>query len=232
MAAKKRKTGRKGLEFLVGGAVLALMLSGCAGGSQPDSTPSSEAGRGAQTAEGSEASGVSETEKEIQPRGGETEPDRGESQASGKEGISEEEARQIALDHAEVAPEQAVFVKSGRETEDGREVYELEFRAGVHEEYEYEIDAATGEILSYQHETSHEEGPAGGAVTADEAKELVLARVPGAALSDIWEFEADSEHHRTEYEGKILYDGVEYEFKIDGDTGAVLEWSEESQGGS
>ena len=29
------------------------------------------------------------------------------------------------------------------------------------------------------------------------------------------------------YEGEIIYDGVEYEFEIDAQTGNVIEWSEE-----
>ena len=57
--------------------------------------------------------------------------------------------------------------------------------------------------------------------------ELVLAQVPGASRSDIREFETDSEDGRTEYEGKIRYDGMEYEFEIDAYSGAFRSWEAE-----
>lgn len=65
------------------------------------------------------------------------------------------------------------------------------------------------------------------AITADEAKELALAKVPGASASDIREFEVDYDDGRTEYEGKIIYSGTEYEFEIDAGSGQFLSWEEE-----
>lgn len=57
-----------------------------------------------------------------------------------------EEAKAIALSDAGVSQSQAVFDKAEADEDDGRAVYELEFRVGGIE-YEYEIDASTGAIL-------------------------------------------------------------------------------------
>lgn len=53
---------------------------------------------------------------------------------------------------------------------------------------------------------------------------------PGATASDIREFETDYDDGRTEYEGKIVYDGMEYEFEIDGYSGAIRNWESEPVG--
>ena len=60
-------------------------------------------------------------------------------------GISTEKAKQIALSHAGVGS--ANFTKVQLDTEDGIRVYEIEFKVG-NVEYEYDIDASTGAIVS------------------------------------------------------------------------------------
>lgn len=61
--------------------------------------------------------------------------------------ISPEEAQAIALEHAGVKAEDAVGLHTVLQIDDGRQEYDVEFRVG-HLEYEYEIDAVTGQILS------------------------------------------------------------------------------------
>ena len=84
-----------------------------------------------------------------------------------------------------------------------------------------------------QHEQGHSHAPANSSgqdaagITADEAKELALDRVPGAAQENIWEFKPDTDDGRAVYEGKIVYGGMEYEFGIDAGTGEFLEWEQE-----
>ena len=67
----------------------------------------------------------------------------------------------------------------------------------------------------------------GAMITAETAKELALSQVPGAALNDIFEFETDYDDGHTEYEGKIIYNGMEYEFSIDAYSGAFRSWETE-----
>ena len=62
--------------------------------------------------------------------------------------IGAEKAKEIALQHAGVSASNAVFVKAEREYDDGRLTYDVDFYAG-NKEYDYEILAADGTILSY-----------------------------------------------------------------------------------
>lgn len=68
------------------------------------------------------------------------------------------------------------------------------------------------------------------AITAEQAKEKALSQVPGATASDIYEFKADYDDGRIQYEGKIIYNGMEYEFEIDGYSGSIREWDSEPVG--
>ena len=63
--------------------------------------------------------------------------------------ISEQEAKQIALNHAGLTEEQVTFVKSSIDYDNGRQNYDIEFYTHDQKEYDYEIDPYTGEILEY-----------------------------------------------------------------------------------
>lgn len=144
--------------------------------------------------------------------------------------LSEKEARARALAYAGLTSGQAAFVKSALDTDDGRQLYEIEFYTEDGREYDYEIDAFTGEVISFDHEVQHIDPPAPGdsKISAEKAKELALAQVPGASERDIFEFETDHDDGRIEYEGKIIYDGMEYEFEIDAYSGAFRSWEAET----
>ena len=60
--------------------------------------------------------------------------------------ITAEEAKQIALSHAGVAEADARAVQTELDFDRGVEVYEVEFSVG-RVEYEYEINAETGEVI-------------------------------------------------------------------------------------
>lgn len=142
--------------------------------------------------------------------------------------IDEAQARSIALEHAGVAESDAKFYRVERDNDDGRAVYEVEFYSG-NTEYDYEISAETGEILSYDSDiegwaAQSASSTSGSAVTLEQARELVLERVPGAAASDV-QIEQDREDGRTVYEGEVYYDRTEYEFEIDASTGSFIKWS-------
>lgn len=71
--------------------------------------------------------------------------------ASSDTKIDAEQAKAIAVEHAGFSVSQVHFKKVELEREDGQLIYEVEFdRNGM--EYEYEIDAVTGEILKYDAE--------------------------------------------------------------------------------
>ena len=58
-------------------------------------------------------------------------------------------------------------------------------------------------------------------ISVEKAKEIALEQVPGATEADIWEFRTDQNDGRLEYEVEIYYDQKEYEFEIDGYSGAI-----------
>ena len=141
--------------------------------------------------------------------------------------ITEEEAANIAKEHAQVTDCTMLPVKLDRD--DGRQVYDVEFFTADGKEYDYEIDAATGEVLSYDYDAERQAAAASGtaSITEAEAKALVLAQVPGAAEENFLEFKTDYDDGRLEYEGELFYDGMKYEFTVDGYSGTIREWESE-----
>ena len=64
------------------------------------------------------------------------------------EGITEAEAQAIALEHAGLTEADISRLEVRKDFDDGRQEYDVEFHAD-RLEYEYEIDAVTGKILSF-----------------------------------------------------------------------------------
>lgn len=63
--------------------------------------------------------------------------------------LTAEEAQAIALEHGGFTPDQVSFLRTEPELWDHVPHYDVEFREGYWE-YEYEIHAETGEILSFE----------------------------------------------------------------------------------
>ena len=141
--------------------------------------------------------------------------------------ITEEEAAIIAKEHAQVTD--CTLLPVQLDQDDGRQVYDVEFYTADGKEYDYEIDAATGEVLSYDYDAEWQAAAASGtaSITEAEAKALVLAQVPGAAEENFLEFKTDYDDGRLEYEGELFYDGMKYEFTVDGYSGTIREWESE-----
>ena len=158
-------------------------------------------------------------------------PSAGQTTGGQAAAVTEEQARETALSHAGLTADQVTFVRSKLDRDDGRLMYDVEFYTSGYKEYDYEIDASTGEILSYDYDAEgysyQPNATPGTAITAEQARAAALAEVPGAAESDIYEFETDRDDGRLEYEGKIIYNNTEYEFTIDGYSGAIREWDAE-----
>ncbi|MFI3251248.1 MAG: S-layer homology domain-containing protein, partial [Eubacteriales bacterium] len=91
--------------------------------------------------------------------------------------ISEAEAKRIALAHAGVSESEVTFAKVELDWDDGIQEYEVEFYVG-YDEYDYEINALTGAILSYDRdmETPRPTTPSTGTLISEaEAKRIALA---------------------------------------------------------
>ncbi len=68
---------------------------------------------------------------------------------------------------------------------------------------------------------------AGESITEAEAKQIALAEVKGADISNITKFQKDKDDGRTEYDVEIIYDGFEYDFEISAKDGTIFDQSKE-----
>ena len=158
---------------------------------------------------------------------------QGASSASGNY-ISADRAKQIALNDAGVKEANAVFLRANLDWDDGRMKYEVEFYSGT-TEYDYDIDAVTGAILSSDRElenfqiwnngTSRPSGngsnsSSGDYITAERAQQIALAETPSG--STVVKCQFDWDDGRAQYEVEIRNGWTEYEFEIDAVTGTIF----------
>lgn len=143
---------------------------------------------------------------------------------TGQADISTDQAKSIALSHAGIDGANAVFYKTELDQDDGMLVYELVFSVdGL--EYEYDINASTGDVIKYEWEQSGQSGSAastGQLIGKEEAKQIALSRA-GVAEGDIsrYESELDTDDGKTKYEISFHAGRVEYDIEINAVTGAV-----------
>ena len=145
--------------------------------------------------------------------------------------VTAEQAKAKALAHAGLTSSQVTFVQCKLDWDDGRQVYDVEFYTTDYKEYDYEIDAATGAVISFDYDADHYTPPQTGTGTligVEKAKSIALAKVPGATASNIRKARLDYDDGRAEYEVEIVYNAMEYDFEIDGYTGAILSWDRDS----
>lgn len=143
--------------------------------------------------------------------------------------IGSEKAKSIALNHAGVTSSTAKFVKVERDRDDGRLLYEVEFYAG-NKEYDYEILAADGTILSYDADIegyripSSTSSSSSGYIGVERAKEIALQHA-GLSSSGVNFDKAEFDHDdgRAEYEIEFHHNFREYEYTIDAASGTILE---------
>ena len=147
----------------------------------------------------------------------------GSTQSSADIGV--ERAKTIALKHAGVSASDAVFLHAKLDYDDGRRTYEVEFYSGS-KEYDYEIDAATGDILSYDFDaeryTPTTSTDSGSYIGEAAAKKIVEQRA--GTTGTYREFRLEREDGRMVYEGELRSGLTEYDFTIDAATGTILEW--------
>lgn len=168
--------------------------------------------------------------------------------ASDKGYIGEAAAKAAALAHAGISEAGIARYRAEMDYEHGRMVYEIEFSsAGT--EYDYDIDALTGEVLTFDREWDDDAAsspavqqpaaqpsvgtfPSQGSQTSgsyvgeETAKTAALAH---AGVSEVHSFrcELDREDGQMVYEIEFSYGGYEFDYEIDAATGAVLRYDRE-----
>lgn len=149
-----------------------------------------------------------------------------QSAASGE--ITEEEAKAIAFQNAQVAPEAVTAIRVKKDIDDGISVYDVEFYV-QNKEYDYEIQAADGAILSvdYEVEEDFQTGAnTAGVISEAEAKQIVLSRLPEATEQNIY-IRLDTDDGIQEYEGEVVVNNTKYEFEINAQTGEITNWEQD-----
>ena len=150
------------------------------------------------------------------------------SQSGSTSEITEDQAKQIAFDHAQVKEEDLTNLKVKKDFDDGVSIYEVDFQA-ANKQYEYDIKAADGQILTtdFEIDDDYVDPNTQTAVSEADAKAAALARVEGASDSDI-RIQLQRDDGQLVYEGTIIYNNTEYDFEINAETGDFLIWEQDS----
>ncbi|HJB38879.1 MAG TPA: PepSY domain-containing protein [Candidatus Ruthenibacterium avium] len=150
--------------------------------------------------------------------------------------IGEQAAQDAALAHAGVSAQNVSFVRTKLDWDNGRWQYEVEFYdQGT--EYDYSIDAVTGEVLGYDYDaeyytannnTAAMQTAPGAQISAEDAKAIALAHA-GVSAQDAQRMEMgfDNEHGRSVYEFEWHVGWTEYSCDVDANTGEVVGYSSE-----
>lgn len=159
--------------------------------------------------------------------------------------VGEDAAKRAALTHAGLNEVDVTNWKIEREWDDGRLEYEIEFWCGT-TEYDYTIDGHSCSVLKHEqehhqedthynnsdhHGNSHHNSTDSGNTTdigREAAKNIVLNHA-GVSESQTTQLkvEQDWDNGRLEYEVEFKANGMEYEYTVDGVTGAILEYESE-----
>ena len=150
--------------------------------------------------------------------------------------IGEQAAQDAALAHAGVSAQNVSFVRTKLDFDNGRWQYEVEFYdQGT--EYDYSIDAVTGEVLGYDYDaeyytannnTAAMQTAPGAQISAEDAKAIALAHA-GVSAQDAQRMEMgfDNEYGRSVYEFEWHVGWTEYSCDVDANTGEVVGYSSE-----
>ncbi len=174
----------------------------------------------------------------TQPEPGAIQSGPGTAQSDAREGqyIGLEAAKRVALEHAGLKEEEVGFAHTKLELEDGIWQYDVEFyQDSTRTEYDYDIDALTGKILSFDHDAEYYpqgtggDSPTGdGQITGDKAKEIAL-EYAGVAEEEaqFLEVSYDYDDGRAEFEIEWHVGRTEYACDVDAVTGEVLGFEKE-----
>lgn len=148
------------------------------------------------------------------------------SQTTTTKKITKAKAKSIALKHAGVSASKATFVKAKLDYEDGQQVYEIEFYSG-NTEYDYEILASNGKIISYDKDIENYKIPRKNTSSSTyigkaKAKSIALKDAGVSASSATFtKTKLDYEDGIRVYEIEFYTNSAEYEYEINAKTGKI-----------
>ena len=140
--------------------------------------------------------------------------------------ITIEEAKSIALKHSNLDESQVSFIRSEYDFDNGIEKYEIEFYYN-NNKYEYEINAKTGDIISYdydieKHLTSQQINDK---ITIEEAKSIALkhSNLDESQVS-FMKAKYEFDDGIGKYEIEFYYNFKEYEYEINASNGEIIKY--------
>lgn len=146
--------------------------------------------------------------------------------------ITLDEAKEIVLEKAELNIDEVVFTKTKLEFDDGRWVYEIDFKTDE-ARYDTEVDATDGEILQWEVEAKKNNEKQAqptdkDVINLEKAKSIALKKA-GLKENDVVFEEAklDVDNGRQVYDIEFRQDRVEYSAEIDAISGEILEWEKD-----
>lgn len=151
--------------------------------------------------------------------------------------ITEENAASAALKHAGIAKKDTSYIRVESDYDDGRLIYEVKFFTKAYAEYEYEILAENGKIISIEYDAeavlsnSKSSGKKTSIISLEKAKEIAASSA-GQKKEDVTftDTDTDWDDGRQVYEIDFYTDASEeYEFKIDAETGMILSWEYDAE---
>ena len=148
--------------------------------------------------------------------------------------ITADEAKRIALTHAKLAEKDVTFVKVELE-DNNRYEYDVDFYSG-NLEYDYEIDAVSGAILSADRDIENYVIPTQSSTAAantqtseisvERAKQIALSHA-GVGSARFKKAKLDYENGVKVYEIEFKVGNLEYEYDINVSNGAIISSSVE-----
>ena len=166
--------------------------------------------------------------------------------------ISEEQAKEIALKHANLTSDQVKFVRVERDFDDGIQKYDIEFYYG-NKEYDYEINASNGQIIKYDYDIEYNNVQQGtindstannnianntannnatnnntANISVEQAKEIALkhANLTSTQVNFV-KVERDFDDGIQKYDVEFYHNNIEYSYEIDASTGSILSYERE-----
>ncbi len=214
----KSKITLKTLGIIFCAALLTVALAGCNNTTVAEPTPTAES-----------TPPISEPASTVSPEVSSQSP----TSTNSENYIGEAEATAIALAHAELSEADVSHMLCKLDYDDGKAEYEVEFWDGT-TEYDYEINALSGEITGYDYDmesynvaaptTTPDASASGEYISEAEATSIALAHA-GVTESEAGpikcQFDFDDGH--AEYEIEWIIDRTEYEYTISATDGTIWE---------
>ena len=151
--------------------------------------------------------------------------------------ITDSRAKDIALTHAGVVEEDVAYIFAKTDREHGKMVYEVEFLTDDYKEYDYEINAEDGTIISYDYDAEDSfysyipRDQRTIDISSEEAEDIALRHADKDQEDVLYvKTEFDMDDGLAVYEIEFYaQDGVEYDYEISAYTGEIISYDYDAE---